>query len=124
MHAAFKDVGIAIKVFDDIPNKHRDVASWNILISGLSSNGQTERALRIFKDMISLGRVKPGRVTIISMLKLSAELGRTETSKWLHKVSAFIVLLSNDIVILTALIDMHARSGNLELARKIFDGVE
>ncbi|KAK6917781.1 E motif [Dillenia turbinata] len=127
MYAAFKDVEIAVRVFDDIPNEHRDVASWNILISGLSSNGRTERALGIFKDMISLGMVKPDRLTIISMLKLSAELGRAENSGWLHEYirsqhSSF--LLSNDIVILTALINMHARSGNLDLARKIFDGVE
>ncbi|XP_043689337.1 pentatricopeptide repeat-containing protein At4g21065-like [Telopea speciosissima] len=128
MFSEFGAMEVALKVFDRIPIECRDVVSWNTLISGFALNGEPERALQTFEDMISLGSVAvaPNRVTIIALLKSCAELGCVERSRWaqnyvsVHRSS----LISNDIVVLTALIDMHARCGNLEWARRIFDGVE
>ncbi|XP_042519286.1 pentatricopeptide repeat-containing protein At3g12770-like [Macadamia integrifolia] len=128
MYSEFAAMDIALKVFDGIPIECRDVVSWNTLISGFAMNGEPERALQTFEHMISLKSVTvaPNRVTIIALLKSCSELGCVERSRWvLNYVSDHhSSLLSNDIVVLTALIDMHSRCGNLEWARRIFDGVE
>ena len=129
MYAACKDVGGAWRVFDGIPTEQRNVVSWNSLISGFTLNGDPERALRTFEDMVSgeTMAVEPNRVTVLCLLKSCAELGCLETSSWVHEYirsQHSPLLVAKDVAVLTALIDMHARSGNLALAREIFDGVE
>lgn len=129
MYSACKDVGGAWRVFNGIPIEQRDVVSWNSLISGFTLNGEAERALRTFEDMVSEGTsaVEPNRVTVIALLKSCAELGCVETSSWVHEYISSrhsSLLVAKDVVVLTALLDMHARCGNLALAREIFDGVE
>lgn len=129
MYAACKDVGGAWRVFNGIPIEHRDVVSWNSLISGFTLNGEPERALRTFEGMISRGTmaVEPNRVTVLCLLKSCSALGCLVTSSWVHEYISSqhsSLLAAKDIVVLTALIDMHARSGNLALAREIFDGVD
>ncbi|OVA03424.1 Pentatricopeptide repeat [Macleaya cordata] len=129
MYSVFKAVDEAVRVFDEIPIERRDAVSWNSLISGLVINSEPKRALSIFDQMTSLGSVgvAPNRVTMVAVLKSCAELGCSETSKRIHDYifcHHYSLLSSNDIVVLTALIDMHCKCGNLELARRIFDGVK
>ncbi|KAF8410769.1 hypothetical protein HHK36_003306 [Tetracentron sinense] len=128
MYSVCKVMDDASNVFDGILSERRDVVSWNVLISGFALNGEPERALRTFEEMISVGTVAvaPNRVTMIALLKSCGELGCAETSRRVHDYVTShksSLLLSNDVVIHTALIDMHARCGNVKWGRQIFDEV-
>ncbi|XP_010252495.2 PREDICTED: pentatricopeptide repeat-containing protein At3g12770-like [Nelumbo nucifera] len=129
MYSVCEAMADASKVFDGIMIELRDVVSWNTLISGFARNGEPERALQTFNEMKSMGpmAVATNRITMIALLKSCADLGCADTSRWIHNYIAShhsSLLSSNDIVVLTALIDMHSRCGNLEWAQKIFDKVE
>lgn len=121
----------AYKVFDTMPVEERDVVSWNTLISGLAQmKGMAEMALSVFEQMVSPstgGAVVPNRVTLIAVFKSCAELGCIEKCSRIHDYVYLrypSLLSSCDVVILTAILDMYARCGNLEMARRIFDGIK
>ncbi|KAK9130909.1 hypothetical protein Sjap_011396 [Stephania japonica] len=129
MYTLGNDVDSALKVFDGISIELRDVVSWNSLISGLAANGEPKWALTMFEQMLSAGpvAVAPNRVTVIVILKACGELGCKDTSHWVHNYIAThhsSLLSIDDVVVVTALIDMHSRCGNLECAQKIFEGVQ
>eukprot|EP00262_Sarcandra_glabra_P020429 TRINITY_DN8122_c0_g2_i1.p1 TRINITY_DN8122_c0_g2~~TRINITY_DN8122_c0_g2_i1.p1 ORF type:complete len:734 (+),score=99.70 TRINITY_DN8122_c0_g2_i1:308-2509(+) len=129
MYSECEAIDEASKAFDGIPVGDRDVVSWNTLISGFAGNGKPELALSTFDHMLSLGydTIAPNRVTLIAILKSCAELGCIDTSRRIHDYIAsthHLLSSSKDVAVLTALIDMHAKCGNLELAKQIFDGFE
>lgn len=111
--------------FRSIPPAMRDVVSWNTVISGLAMNGESSSALEVFEEMLAAGEL-PNRVTVISVLKAAAQLGCRETSRRLRRY-----VLSrrpspppaDDVVVMTALVDMEARCGDVEMARETFDGI-
>ncbi|XXG56160.1 hypothetical protein AAC387_Pa03g3650 [Persea americana] len=124
-------VEAAYKVFDTIPVEERDVVSWNTLISGLSQKkGGPELALSVFENMASpsLGAaVMPNRVTLIAVFKSCAEVGCIDKCSRIHDYILLhypSLLLSSDVVVSTAMLDMYARCGNLDMARQMFNGIK
>ncbi|KAL5973709.1 hypothetical protein ACLOJK_030365 [Asimina triloba] len=114
MYSRCGAVHAASAVFEEIPFKQRDVVSWNTLISGFVLNeGNAGRAVSMFHDMVAAA-VIPNRVTLIALFKSCADFGHIETCRWVY---------SNDVTVSTALLDMHAKCGNLELAKQIFDAI-
>jgi pentatricopeptide repeat protein len=65
MYARFGDLVQARNVFEEMP--HRDIVSWNSLISGYSSNGYWEEALEIYYRSRMVGML-PDAFTVSSVL--------------------------------------------------------
>ncbi|KAG9439973.1 hypothetical protein H6P81_020138 [Aristolochia fimbriata] len=118
-------LGDASKAFDGVPVQQRDVVSWNSMISAHAANGKEQRALSTFFDMLALG-VAPSKVTVMAVLKACAELGCIDTCRHLYKcvISGHSWPFLNDITVATALLDMHARCGDLDSAGRLFDGIK
>eukprot|EP01018_Ginkgo_biloba_P040732 Gb_28666 [translate_table: standard] len=107
----------AVELFQIMPE--RNVVSWNAMIAGCAQNGHGEKALKIFQQM-RLAGVKPNSKTLASVLPACADLEALELGMEVHNEiirSGF----ESDLFVGNALVDMYAKFGDLENARKLFD---
>eukprot|EP01018_Ginkgo_biloba_P029665 Gb_20774 [translate_table: standard] len=117
MYAKCGSLEIARKLFDKM--SERNVVSWSAMIAGYAQNGHANEALKLFDQMQLLG-VKPDSVTMVSVLQACAHLGALQQGKWIHD---YIIRnhFEADVSVGTALIDMYAKCGSVEVARQCFD---
>ncbi|CAN8269745.1 unnamed protein product [Cochlearia groenlandica] len=117
-------VDMARKVFDEMPQ--RNVISWSCMINGYVMSGRYKQALALFRDLLSPKQneafVVPNEFTMSTVLSACGRLGAFEQGKWVH---AYIdrYQVEVDIVLGTSLIDMYAKCGSLERAKRVFDGL-
>jgi pentatricopeptide repeat protein len=117
MYSKCGGVEAACQVFDQ--TSKRDVVSWSAMISGLAQNGFANEALTVFHQM-QLADIKPNAITMVSVLSACAHLADLQQGKWIHDYiirSGFELNISVE----TALMDMYAKCGRIELARQLFD---
>ena len=107
------------EIFERMPE--RNTVSWNTVISGYLQNGFAVEALEIFRRMQIEGWV-PSEATFVGVLSACSQVGALCLGKWVHR---YIELCSIEmsLKILNSLIDMYAKGGSLETARKLFDGM-
>ncbi|XP_022156625.1 pentatricopeptide repeat-containing protein At3g62890-like [Momordica charantia] len=117
MYGKCRQVRHARALFDGVDEK--DVKVWSALISAYAQVSCIDQAFDLFFEMLS-NKVKPNKVTMVSLLSLCAEAGALDYGKWTH---AYIHRhgLEVDIILKTALIDMYAKCGDLKIARSLFD---
>jgi pentatricopeptide repeat protein len=116
MYAKCANPEFARQVFDNMP--HRDVVSWNAIISGLAQYGQYDESLQLFSGMNLLG-MKPNSITLASVLPACACLGSLKQGKAIHNY----LLRSEhgfEIFVTNALIDMYVKCGSIEDACQLF----
>ncbi|KAL7135454.1 hypothetical protein ABFS83_11G097600 [Erythranthe nasuta] len=124
-YAACNFVADARQVFDEMSD--RDVVSWTSLISGLVSQCNYTKAIRIFKKLMADeydSRVKPNVVTIISATSACGGLGSMDPTKCMHAFLEKSGWIELDISITNSLIDAYSKSGDLSHARKLFDDIQ
>ncbi|KAJ6745987.1 PENTATRICOPEPTIDE REPEAT-CONTAINING PROTEIN [Salix koriyanagi] len=117
-YAKAGDMASARALFDEAPEK--DVVAWSALISGYSRNEQPNEAVKIFYEMVSMN-VKPDEFIVVSLMSACSQLGNPDLANW---VDSYLSQTSIDIRqahVLAALIDMHAKCGNMEKAVKLFE---
>jgi len=109
----------ALRAFNQMPE--HDNVSWNMLISMFSQHGLAVHCLSMFMEMCSLG-FKPNFMTYGSVLSACANISSLEWGAHLH---ARILRMEHslDLYLGNGLIDMYAKCGCLELARRVFDRV-
>lgn len=106
-------------IFDGI--KHRDIITWNVMIGGLAQHRRGHEAYSLFSLMQREGFV-PNVGTYISILNTCASSGALEWLKEVHKHVVKMGLDSN-ISVGNALIHMYAKSGSIDDARLMFEGM-
>eukprot|EP01018_Ginkgo_biloba_P028267 Gb_24755 [translate_table: standard] len=119
MYAKCGSLEIARQLFDKMSK--RDVISWNAMIAGYAQNGHANEALRLFDQMQQVD-MKPDSVTMVSVLPACSHLGALQQGKWIHDYinrNGF----ESDVSVSTALIDMYAKCGSIEIARNVFDNM-
>ncbi|KAL2346621.1 hypothetical protein Fmac_000621 [Flemingia macrophylla] len=106
----------ASSVFSEIPSP--DDVAWTTMISGRVENGQEEGALSTYHQM-RLSRVRPDEYTFATLIKGCSLLTALEQGRQIH---ANIVKLNCafDPFVMTSLVDMYAKCGNIEDARGLF----
>ena len=109
----------ARRLFDEIPV--RDVVSWNAMIAGYAQCGRFEEALALFEEMRKVN-VQPNESTMVTVLSACAQSGSVELGNWVRSWIENSVLGSN-LRLVNALIDMYSKCGDLETARRLFDGL-
>ncbi|XP_010468910.1 PREDICTED: pentatricopeptide repeat-containing protein At3g62890-like [Camelina sativa] len=115
----------ARKLFDEMPE--RNVISWSCLINGYFTCGKYKEALHLFREM-QLPKpneafvVKPNEFTLSTVLSACGRLGALQQGKWVHAyIDKYQVEI--DVVLGTALIDMYAKCGSLERAKRVFSAL-
>lgn len=120
MYAKCGNVEDARVVFDNM--SVRDLVSWTSMISGYAQNGYNSETLSFFYLMRDLG-VKPNRVSVLSVLLACGNLGASRKGEWFH---SYVIHtgFESDVLVATAVMDMYAKCGSLDLAHKLFDQTE
>ncbi|KAI3930143.1 hypothetical protein MKW92_036542 [Papaver armeniacum] len=113
----FGDIDEARSIFDELPCK--DVVCWNSIIGGYVQNGNFHMALNLFWKMLG-GGIIPTQVSIASLTQACGGIGNLELGKCVHGVLNSLGM-GFDILVLTSLVDMYCRIGDVESARRVFD---
>ncbi|KAA0053867.1 pentatricopeptide repeat-containing protein [Cucumis melo var. makuwa] len=108
----------AVDLFYKMSNKN--VVTWTAVISGHVQDGRSEEALKIFSEMQAANNVKPNEGTFVSVLGACSKLAVLCEGQQIHQVISKTVYQEVADVV-SALINMYSKCGELELARKIFD---
>lgn len=116
-YAKSANLHIARKLFDRIPE--RTVVTWNAMIAGYEQNGLAEEAVVTFRKMQEAGE-EPDSTTLVSLLSACSHIGAFNLGQWANDYIEDKGLKVN-VVLGTSLINMYARCGHVEKARKVFD---
>ncbi|KAF7037863.1 hypothetical protein CFC21_048142 [Triticum aestivum] len=113
-------LGVARKLFDAI--RDRSVVAWNAMISGYEQNGLAERAIEVYKEMQAVKAV-PDSMTFVATLSACAQAGALDLGR---EVDRRIVSERMDISVFlgSALVNMYARCGVVDKARRWFDALQ
>ncbi|KAL8474387.1 hypothetical protein ACS0TY_031017 [Phlomoides rotata] len=120
LYAKCGQVMIAKSLFDQ--TRAEDVMLWNSMISGFAKSGHANEALKLFNDMLSTN-IQPDSVTVQSSVLACAQLGSLEQAKWMDSYVQNSKFKDN-VIVNTTLIDMYAKCGSIELARKVFNHIK
>ncbi|GJZ65951.1 pentatricopeptide repeat-containing protein [Tanacetum coccineum] len=103
--------------FDEM--SERDEISWSAMIDVYNKNGHFKEALEIFRYM-QREKVKAKKFVLSSVALACANVGSLEQGKWIHDYARRNVI-ELDGVLGTALLDMYAKLGRLDLAWDVFE---
>eukprot|EP01018_Ginkgo_biloba_P038696 Gb_15811 [translate_table: standard] len=119
MYAKCGSIEIAQQLFNKMSK--RNVVSWSAMITAYAQSGHANEALVCFNQM-QLAGMKPNLVTMVSVLPACAYLASLQQGRWIH---GHIIRsgFESDVVVMTALIDMYAKCGSIDVARKLFDNM-
>ncbi|KAL5972342.1 hypothetical protein ACLOJK_041595 [Asimina triloba] len=117
MYARCGDMHEAHSVFNGLVTKNE--VSWNALIAGHARKGDGEDALKHFWKM-QRANFKATHFTYSSVFSACASIGSLEQGKWVH---AHMIKSGCELIYFVGntLLDMYAKSGSIEDARKVFD---
>ncbi|KAK1259914.1 Pentatricopeptide repeat-containing protein [Acorus gramineus] len=101
------ELGIARRVFDAMPC--RDVVSWGTLLSGYARMGLGEEAIGLFDRML------------VAALSACAQIGALDRGRAIHEYIGRRSPVSLNVYVSTALVDMYAKCGCMDLAREVFE---
>ncbi|CAA7397034.1 unnamed protein product [Spirodela intermedia] len=129
MYGKCGDLDASLSIFTDLPDqkkKKKSVVSWNVAISACAINANAAtKALELFRAMLRLSAgaaaPPPNAVTIATVLPLCADLADFHLGAAIHGLCVKKGLDDADAVVGTALLDMYAKCGCAEDARRIFD---
>ncbi|KAF9626491.1 hypothetical protein IFM89_034425 [Coptis chinensis] len=117
MYAKCCMIGDARYVFQKISDK--DVDAWNSLMTGYCQNGYANEALVLFCQMRY--SVQIDAITVVNVLSACATLGALQTGSALHACTVQEGLLSSNVHVGTALLNLYSKCGDVWSARRIFD---
>ncbi|KAL3714263.1 hypothetical protein ACJRO7_006230 [Eucalyptus globulus] len=116
-YAKLGDVDSARVLFDEVTEKDKGI--WGAMISGYVQNGCVKEGLYMFR-LMQLNGVEPDESVLVSTLSACAHLGALDIGIWIHRyVNRWRLTLSSRLC--TGLIDMYAKCGYIDIAKKLFD---
>ncbi|EXB41187.1 hypothetical protein L484_005223 [Morus notabilis] len=107
----------ASNLFNKMPEKNS--ISWTTMISGYIQDGQNEEALKMFTKMVVDG-IRPNEATFASVLSACSNLAGLGEGQQIHQMISKTVFQGSEILV-SALINMYSKCGELSTARKMFD---
>ncbi|PKA46219.1 Pentatricopeptide repeat-containing protein [Apostasia shenzhenica] len=110
----------AMGIFKQIESPN--VVAWNAIISGHAQNGHEAESLGLFCEMRRSG-LRPTRSTMGSVLSAAANLAAFGEGCQVHSEAIQLGLASN-VFVRSSLINMYAKCGCMEEARRVLDSSE
>ncbi|PIA36070.1 hypothetical protein AQUCO_03400166v1 [Aquilegia coerulea] len=116
-YARYGQIDVVKQLFDEMPK--RDIISWSTLIMGYVQGGQLEKGLECFQDMREKGLI-PNEAILVTALSASAQLGLLGHGQLVHSTIRSLNFPMS-VTLGTALVDMYAKCGSIDIARHIFN---
>lgn len=124
MYAKCKNLEVAHAMFDSIEVENRSVVTWTALIGGYAQHGEASDALKLFTEMVSDGcGMMPNGFTISCALVACARVGALRLGREIHAYALRNRYEEAMVFISNCLIDMYAKSGDVDAARAVFDNM-
>ncbi|KAM5570759.1 pentatricopeptide repeat-containing protein [Rosa sericea] len=111
------ELELAKEAFWRMPVK--DDVSWSTMIVGFAQSGCFDEAFGFFGELQRKG-VRPNEASLSGVLSACAQAGAVEFGRILHGLvekAGFLSMISVN----NALLDMYSKSGNVEMARLVFE---
>lgn len=108
--------------FDEAPEKDRGI--WGAMISGYVQNNCFKEGLYLFRlmQMMTDNIIVPDESLLVSVLPACAHMGALNVGIWIHRYWNQTGLpLSTRLS--TSLLDMYAKCGHLESAKRLFNSI-
>ncbi|KAF9608835.1 hypothetical protein IFM89_011873 [Coptis chinensis] len=122
MYVKCRCIDDAYRIFkDEIPIK--DEVTWTLMLSGFSDAGYGNKAMEILNQMMSLKDVRLDHVALMGMCSSCSKSGALRQGKCVHALTIKTGFGDNNFVG-SSLIDMYANCGNLESAKRVFEGIK
>nr|KYP74705.1 Pentatricopeptide repeat-containing protein At4g13650 family [Cajanus cajan] len=104
------------RVLDEVPEQ--DVVSWTALIQGLVAQGDGREGIHLFCEMRKAG-IRPNEFTVATCLKACSMCLDVSLGKQVQAEAVKVGLLS-DVFVGSALVNLYAKCGEMDLACKVF----
>ncbi|KAL3622364.1 hypothetical protein CASFOL_033775 [Castilleja foliolosa] len=117
MYSRCNELQLAREVFDEMP--HRDIVSWNSLISGYTSNGFFKEALKIYTQLRIDGLV-PDSFSVSSVLLSCGGVGDVPEGQIVHGLVEKIGT-SRDMIVSNGLLSMYFKFEMIQDCRRVFN---
>ncbi|XP_022843584.1 pentatricopeptide repeat-containing protein At4g39530 [Olea europaea var. sylvestris] len=106
-------------LFEEIGDK--DIVVWNSMLFGYASQSKNEEALRLYLELQHSVQ-RPNEFTLLAMLMACSNLACLLHGLQFHNQAIKLGLDSGPFVT-NALVDMYAKCGSIEAARKVFNSI-
>lgn len=120
MYVKCKQLEDALQVFNGM--FERDVVLWNCLLGGYAQEDYGEEAIALFNQMQQEG-FSADAVTYVIMLKACISIAALDWGKQAH-ANLIKSSLEFNLIVRSSLVDMYAKCGSIENARKVFDSTK
>ncbi|KAJ1284534.1 hypothetical protein BS78_03G211300 [Paspalum vaginatum] len=120
MYAKCGDLKEADAVFQTM--KQRDVVSWTTMVCGYVYGRQFTAAFKFFEEMKS-AEIVASEMALVSLLSACSQLGALDKGREIH---SYIEEknVRKDVCLESALVDMYAKCGCIEIAAEIFSKMQ
>ncbi|KAK9070929.1 hypothetical protein SSX86_009497 [Deinandra increscens subsp. villosa] len=115
-----KKISQARSIFDNMPQKN--VVTWTAMIKGYAKCDKYNDAIQLFISMLKSG-TRPNHFTLSTVLDACAGCSTFLFGNQLHSC----ILKSgfhSEVVLLTSLVDMYTKCGDIEAALRVFESME
>ncbi|XP_020519253.1 pentatricopeptide repeat-containing protein At2g44880 [Amborella trichopoda] len=105
-------------LFDQMPEKNS--VSWSAMISGYRQNREPSLAIELFREFQVSSTLDPDANMVRSLVPAIADVGALRLGKWVHAYARRMGF-THDVRLCTTLVDMYAKCGDIDEARRVFD---
>ncbi|KAJ4895737.1 Pentatricopeptide repeat-containing protein [Raphanus sativus] len=121
MYSCCSDLYCCFKMFEDLRNE-ADSVSWNAILTACLRHEQPAEVLRLFKMML-VSECVTDHITMGNLLRACVEISSLKLGSQVHCYNFKTGLVLEQFII-NGLIDMYAKCGSLEQARRVFDSMD
>nr|UPT48951.1 pentatricopeptide repeat protein AaPPR1163 [Agave angustifolia] len=114
MYAKCGNLDRAIQIFEAMP--HKNVVSWNAMISGMASHGHGQEAIRLFHRMLDEKEVPPNDITFVGLLSACVHTGLVSEGRQWFSLMETKFGITPKIEHQSCMVDLLARAGHVEEA--------
>ncbi|KAL3515194.1 hypothetical protein ACH5RR_022096 [Cinchona calisaya] len=120
-YAAQGNMAEARRLFDSFADKNSVV--WTAMISGYVKNQQSDEAFELFSHFVESDARDYDALLFLNMLGACTTQAIVDPGKQIHAYMMKIGIQMDDKVVVTALVDMYSKCGNIIYANRIFQGL-
>ncbi|XP_059626575.1 pentatricopeptide repeat-containing protein At1g11290, chloroplastic-like [Cornus florida] len=117
MYGKCRMISSARQMFDEM--RHRNVVTWNSLISGYMQTNYSETSVKLFLEMLRAG-IAPTSFSVSAVLIGCTRLEDGELGSQMHGLSLKAGFCFN-VVVGTGLIDMYSKCVSVDDSRRVFN---